>query len=162
VKPEVELLELVVVGALGSRLKIRVQPFKPGNSFGVAVPDSPGSEFPGEEALAGKDVTDVVARQRDDDVAAAGLKPYQALGAQFQERFPDRGGADAQVLRDRLGADEIPAVQFAGDDQVANVRSSLGAQLRAMATVLPRSVRRLLGRLRERFSVPGNGLSTTL
>ena len=161
-KPEVELLELVLVGALGSRLKIRVEPFKPGNRFGIAVRDSPGSEFPGEKALAGEDVTNVVARQRDDDVAAAGLKPYQALGAQFQECFAHRGGADVQVLRDRLGADEISAVQFAGDDQVAYVRSSLGAQLRAMATVLPRSVRGLPGRLREGFCVPGNGLSTTL
>lgn len=162
VKPEVELLELVVVSALGGCLEIRVQPFKGGNRFGITVPDSPGSEFPGEEALAGKDVTDVIAGQRDDDVATAGLEPYQALRAQFQECFAYRGGADVQVLRDRLGADEISAVQFAGDDQVAYVRSSLGAQLRAMATVLPRPVRRLLGRLSEGFSVPGNGLSTTL
>jgi hypothetical protein len=53
-------------------------------------------------------------------------------------------------------------VQFAGDDQVADVRGGLGTQLRAMATVLPRSVRWLLDRLREGFGVPGNGLSTTL
>jgi hypothetical protein len=134
---------------LGGGLKLHVELLQPGNCFGITVLDSPGSEFPGEKGLPGKDITDVVTRQRDDDVAAAGLQPYQALGTQFQQGFAHRSGADAEALRDHLGADEIPAVQFAGDDQVADVRGGLGTQLRAMATVLPRSVRWLLDRLRE-------------
>jgi hypothetical protein len=151
-----------MVAALGSRLEIQVELLEPGQCFGIAVLDGPGREFPREKGLADKDVTDVVSRQRDDDIAAAGLELYQPLGAQFQQPFAHRSGADAQVLRDRLGADEIPPVEFAGDDQVAYVRSGLGPQLRAMATVIPRSVGRLLGRLGEGSGVPGNGLSTTL
>ena len=162
VEPEIELFELIMVAALRSRLKIHVQLLEPAYGFRVTVLDGTGRKFPGEQSLADEHVTDVVPGQRDDDEAAAGLKPYQALRTQFQQALTHRSGADTQVLRNRFGPNEIPAVQFPGDDEVAYVRRGLGAQLRAMAAVLPRPVRKLLGRLGHGSSVPGNGLSTAL
>ena len=162
VKQEIELLELVVVAVLGGRLKIGVQPLEPGNRFSVTVPDGPGGELTGEKGLADKDIPDVIAGKWHDDKAAAGLKPHQALRAQLQQAFAHGSGADTQVLRNHLDADEIPAVQSARDNQIAYVRCCLGAQLRTVAAIFPRPVRRLLGRLREGLSVPGDCLSTAL
>ena len=99
---------------------------------------------------------------RHHGVTAARLEPDQALGAQLQQALADRGGADAQVLRHGLRADEVPAAQLAGDDQVADVRRGLGAELRAVTAVPPRPVRRLLIPLGQGVRVPGNGLSTAL
>jgi hypothetical protein len=126
VEPEIELFELIVIAALRSRLKIHVHLLEPGYRFRVAVPDRPGGKFPGEQGLADEHITNVVAGQWDDDEAAAGLKPHQALRAQFQQALAHRSGADTQVLRNRFGTNEIPAVQFAGDDEVAYVRRGLG------------------------------------
>lgn len=161
-KQEIELFELVVVAVLGGRLKIGVQPPEPGNRFRVTVPDGPGCELAGEKCLADKDIPDVIAGEWHDDETPPGLEPHEALGTQFQQAFAYRGGADTQVLRNRLDADEIPAVQSACDNQVAYIRCRLGAQLRTMSAIFPRPVRRLLGRLREGLSVMGNGLSTAL
>jgi hypothetical protein len=160
VEQEVELFELIMVAALGSRLEIQVHLLEPGDRVGIAVLDRPGSEFPGEQSLADEDVTDVVPGERDDHEAPARLKPHQALRAQFQQTLTHRGGADAEVLGDRFGPDEIPAAQPAGDNEVAYVGRGLGAQLGAMAAVLPRPVRKLLGRLGQGFSVRGDGLCT--
>jgi hypothetical protein len=160
VEPEIELFELIMVAALGSRFEIQVHPLEPGYRFGVAVFDRPGGKFPGEQGLADEHVADVVAGQRDDHEAPARLKPHQALRAQLQQALTHGGGADPEVLGDRFGPDEIPAVQSAGDDEVAYVGRGLGAQLGAMAAVLPRPVRKLLGRLGQGFSVRGDGLST--
>jgi hypothetical protein len=162
VEPEIELFELIVIAALGGRLEIGVHPLEPSYSLGVAVLDRAGGEFPGEQGLPDEHVTDIVAGHWDDDEAAARLEPYQALGAQLQQAFAHRSGTDTQALCNRFGTDEVAAVQFAGDDQVAYVRRGLGAELRAMAAVLPRPVRKLLGRLGQRFRVPGDDLSTAL
>jgi len=162
VEPEIELFELIMVAALRSHLKIHVQLLESAYCFRVAVLDGAGGKFPGEQGLADEHVTDVVPGQRDDDEAAAGLEPHQALRAQFQQRLAHRSGADTQILRNGFGPNEIPAVQFPGDDEVAYVRRGLGAQLRAMAAVLPRPVRKLLVRLGQGFSVRGDGLSTAL
>jgi hypothetical protein len=121
VKPEIELFEPVVIAVLGGSLKVCVQLLEPGNRFRVTVLDGPGSELAGEQGLADKDIPDVIAGKRHDDEAAAGLQPHEALGAQFQQAFAHRSGADAQVLRDRLDADEIPAVQPACDNQIAYI-----------------------------------------
>jgi hypothetical protein len=115
-----------MVAALRSRLKIHVQLLESAYCFRVAVLDGTGSKFPGEQSLADEHVTDVVPGQRDDDEAAAGLKPYQALRTQFQQALAHRSGADTQVLRNRFGTNEIPAVQFPGHDEVAYVRRGLG------------------------------------
>ena len=116
----------------GRGLQVRVQPLEPGHVRGAGVLHRAGRELPAEQGLAGEHVPDVVAGQRHHDVAAARLEPDQALGAQLQQALADRGGADPQVLRHGLRADEVPAAQLAGDDQVADVRRGLGAELRAM------------------------------
>jgi hypothetical protein len=126
VEPEIEFFELIVIAALRCRLEIHVHLLEPGYRFRVAVLDRPGGEFPREQGLADEHITDVVTGQRDDDEAAAGLKPHQALRAQFQQALAHRSGADTQVLRNRFGPNEIPAVQFPGDDEVAYVRRGLG------------------------------------
>jgi hypothetical protein len=126
VEPEIELFELIVIAALRSRLKIHVHLLEPGYRFRVAMPDRPGGKFPREQGLADEHITNVVAGQWDDDEAAAGLKPHQALRAQFQQALAHGSGADTQALRNRFGTNEIPAVQFAGDDEVAYVRRGLG------------------------------------
>jgi len=126
VKPEIELFELIVIAALRCRLKIHVHLLEPGYHFCVAVLDGPGGKFPGEQGLAGEHITDVLAGQWDDDEAAAGLKPHQALRAQFQQALAHRSGADTQVLRNGFGTNEIPAVQFARNYEVTYVRRGLG------------------------------------
>ena len=160
VETEIELFELIMVAALGSRFEIQVHPLEPGYRFGVAVFDRPGGKFPGEQGLADEHVTDVVPGQRDDHEAPAGLKPHQALRAQFQQALTHRGGADTEVLGNRFGPDEIPAVQSPGDNEVAYVGRGLGAQLGAVAAVAPRPVRRLLGWLGQGSGARGDGLST--
>jgi hypothetical protein len=127
VEAEIELFQFIVVASFCSRFKIQVYPLEPGYGVRVAVLDGSGGEFPGEQGLADEHIADVVPGHRDDDEAAPGLEPYQALGTQLQQAFTHGSGADAQALRNGFGADEIPAVQFAGDDQVAYVRRGLGA-----------------------------------
>ena len=126
VKPEIELFEFIVVAALRSRLEVHVHLLEPGHHFRVAVLDGPGGEFPREQGLADEDITDVVAGQRGDDEAATGLKPHQALRAQFQQALAHRSGADTEVLRNGFGPNEIPAVQFARNYEVTYVRRGLG------------------------------------
>lgn len=116
-----------MVAALCGRLKIQVHPLEAGYRFGVAVLDRAGGEFPGEQGLANEHITDVVAGHRDDDEAAAGLKPHQALSAQLEQAFAHRGGADTQALRNGFRTNEVPAAQFAGDDEVTYVRRGLGS-----------------------------------
>ena len=102
-----------MVAAFRSRLKIHVDLLEPAYRFCVAVLDGTGSKFAGEQGLADEHITDVVPGQRDDHEAPAGLKPHQALRAQFQQALAHWSGADTEVVRNRFGPNEIPAVQFA-------------------------------------------------
>ena len=142
-----------MIAALGGRLQVRVQLLELAQGLGVAVLDRARRELPGQQGLAGERVPDIVAGQRDHDVTPPGLQLDQAFGAQHQQALAHRGGADAQALRHRLGTDEVPAVQLAGDDQVAEIGRGLGAELGAVTAVLARPAR---GRpVRERIGAVG-------
>jgi hypothetical protein len=89
-----------------------------------------GRQLLGDGRLQPEDVLDVLAREREHDVAAVRFELHHALAAELQQGFAHRRDTDAELGGGLVEADERSRPQGPGHDRRTQVARNLVRELR--------------------------------